>query len=145
MSEKLRANGEVLVLLAEDSDDDAFLFERSLQGHPHLKMIGRARNGEEVIRYLDGASQSPGGEKQPWPAVLVLDLKMPGVDGFGVLKWLQGQSERPKVIVFTSSEAPADCERALALGADAFQTKCDKPARLLEVIDSLGWTPSPQD
>jgi CheY-like chemotaxis protein len=73
--------------------------------------------------------------------VLLLDLKMPGMDGFGVLAWIRKEESgvsRLPVVVFTSSEEPEDINRAYDLGANSYLVKpvglenLEKIARLLE-------------
>jgi len=54
---------------------------------------------------------------------MVLDLKLPGKDGFEVLEWLRKQARRPRVGVFTSSDLPEDKQKADRLGADLYEVK----------------------
>lgn len=54
---------------------------------------------------------------------MVLDLKMPKRDGYGVLEWMRGKSPRPKVAVFTASALESDKNRVAELGADIYQHK----------------------
>jgi CheY-like chemotaxis protein len=66
-------------------------------------------------------------EKYPWPVLLLLDLKMPGLDGFDVLVWWRKQApaEPLPIVVFSSSNRDSDIQKAMELGADAY---CSKPA-----------------
>src|ERR1051326_2388427 len=92
------------VLLAEDDLDDVLLtqiaFERARLANP-LQVV---RDGEEAIAYLRGEGAFADRERFPFPILLLLDLKMPKVDGFQVLSWLQSQppSLQVPVAIMTS-------------------------------------------
>src|SRR2546427_12037942 len=114
---------EAPILLAEDDGNDVFLmrcaFEEAGLSNPLLVV----RNGEEAISYLSGQGAFADRSKCPWPGLLLLDLKMPLMDGFDVLKWLRRrrQSLPPLlVVVHTASKHESDFQRALELGADAY-------------------------
>lgn len=111
------------LLLVDDSEDDIYLLERAFARHPNFRIIGRAEDGEVAIDYLKGAGQFADRGQHPYPDLMVLDLKMPGCDGYEVLKWMSGKSPRPRVAVFTASELESDKARATELGADLFQSK----------------------
>jgi CheY-like chemotaxis protein len=112
------------VLVADDSDDDRLLIKTALQRATRLKLVGEATDGLETIAYFKG--QGPFGDRErfPLPDLLLLDLKMPGKDGFEVLEWLGTQPlEKLNVVVLTDSMQPEHLQRALNLGADFFQVK----------------------
>lgn len=111
------------LLLVDDSEDDVYLLKRALARHPDFRVVGQARDGDDAIDYLSGAGQFADRSRHPWPDLMVLDLKMPGRDGYDVLQWMSGKSPRPLVAVFTSSNLDADKARAVELGADLFQSK----------------------
>ena len=115
---------EILVLAAEDSSDDYLLIEQGFGKMERIRLVGRVADGEEAIAYLKGDGQYNDRQKFPFPDMLLLDLKMPGMDGFEVLRWLQTQSF-PKlvVIVLSGSERGEDMTQALQLGAHYYQTK----------------------
>ncbi len=110
------------LLLVEDSDDDAFFFERALRKAGNNCALHHVTNGAEAIDFIQTASTS---ESQPLPSVIFLDLKMPVVNGFEVLDWLQGQSysHQMRVIVLSGSEHQNDKDRAAQLGATAYLVK----------------------
>jgi CheY-like chemotaxis protein len=117
------------ILIADDSEDDLFLFTTAIHQVPGLKVVGEVSNGTKVIAYLHGLAQFRDRKKYPMPDMLLLDLKMPFKDGFGVLEWLQEQTiKNLLVVVLTDSLRPEDGKRALELGADYFFVK----SRLLE-------------
>ena len=111
------------LLLVDDSEDDLYLLKRALARHPDFRVVGQARDGDAAIDYLSGAGPFADRTRHPWPDLMVLDLKMPGRDGYDVLQWMSGRSPRPRVAVFTASSLDTDKTRATELGADLFQSK----------------------
>ena len=97
------------------------------------------RNGQEAIDYLSGTG--PYGERTeyPLPAVVLLDLNLPEVHGFEVLKWIRGQPAHNglPVVVFTSSPREDDRQRAELLGATGFLQKPGMPSGFQDVARRL--------
>jgi CheY-like chemotaxis protein len=114
---------EYKVLLVEDNEDDAFFFLRALKTPTKLRLVWRANTGEEAIDYLAGLGPFADRCQYPYPDALVLDLKLPGQDGFDVLEWLDRQDHRPTVCVYSSSDEPCDMDRAKRLHAECFVSK----------------------
>jgi len=112
-------------LVVDDNADHAELL-RVAGGRvaPQLSFHA-AFNGQEALDYLDGVSPFDDRTLHPYPSLVLLDLMMPRLDGFGVLARLQMRrgTNRVPVVVLTSSLNPVDESRALALGADAFYSK----------------------
>jgi CheY-like chemotaxis protein len=111
---------ENLVLVAEDNPDEALLLEMACKRAGVRTRLLIVHDGQDVIEYL---SADP--EKHPRPCLLLLDLKMPRLSGFDVLKWLQGQPrlrELP-VLILSSSAHDSDVVLAGKLGARGFFTK----------------------
>ncbi len=110
-----------VVLLVEDSDDDAFFFRRTLQKSGMTCAIHHLTNGGEAIDFL----QNLAADAQPLPIAIFLDLKMPLVNGFEVLEWMRTQSfpAHMQVIVLSGSEHQDDKERAARLGASDYLVK----------------------
>ncbi len=118
------------ILLAEDSDDDAFFFERAF-GRASLGCeLLRASNGKIAVELL-GNSPAAG-----LPSLIFLDLKMPVMSGFDVLHWLKtsGLNPMPTVIVLSGSNDHADRSRALSLGAADYLVKPISPELLRERV-----------
>lgn len=112
------------ILLADDSEDDRFLFARALRNLDDLQLVHQVENGEEAVAYLRGDSRFADRARHPFPDLLLLDLKMPRMDGFDVLSWIKIADCKPaSVVVFSSSPLPQDVRRALELGADSYQLK----------------------
>jgi two-component system response regulator len=112
------------VLIVDDSDDDRFLLKRALHNNDCCEVIGSAEDGQKAIDYLSGTGIYGDRERFPLPDLMLLDLKMPRVNGFEVLNWLRKQSARSlKVIVLSSSFLPEDIAQTLTLGADHYMVK----------------------
>ena len=116
---------QAVILLVEDREDDILLvrksFERAWINNPLLVV----RNGEEAIHYLAGEERYANREEYPLPDLILLDLKLPGIDGFDVLRWVRRQPDfgTIPVVVLTSSDAIRDVNRAYTLGANSFLVK----------------------
>ena len=112
------------MLLAEDSADDRLLIARAVKALGLVKLIFTLEDGQEVIAYLSGNGPYADREKYPMPDLLLLDLKMPRVNGFEVLQWLnEHKLNQLTVVVLSSSELPDDIERARSLGAKHYLLK----------------------
>ena len=118
------ANDNFLVLVADDSADDRFLLRTALHRATRLQIVGETADGEETITYLRRQLSGRNSDQSRLPDLLLLDLRMPGKDGFDVLKWLRAQHlDGITVVVLTDSMQPEHICRALELGADLFQVK----------------------
>src|SRR6266446_1902459 len=115
-------NGRI-VLVADDDENDVLLLRRAFQKAGLSHTIIHVKDGQEAIDYLSGV----GADVKPPPNLLVLDLKMPRLDGFDVLEWLRSRQERlpVPVVVFSSSALPMDKEKAETLGAHDYLVKPD--------------------
>ena len=113
------------ILLAEDNEDHVILIQRAFGKANLLNPLQVVKDGEEAIAYLSGDGIYADRSRYPFPALMLLDLKMPNTDGFGVLKWLRDQKHLPslRVVVLTTSDRIFDMQRAYELGAHSFLTK----------------------
>jgi CheY-like chemotaxis protein len=124
------------LLLVEDCEDDAYFFKRTLQKCEADCTLHRASNGAEAIDFLQIASTSG---CRALPRVMFLDLKMPILNGFEVLEWLQVQpfATQIKVIVLSGSEQQSDKERATRLGAADYLVKPVKVSDLNRLLGNV--------
>jgi CheY-like chemotaxis protein len=113
------------ILVAEDLDSDAKLLQMAFHRAGIDVPICFVRDGTEAIEYLKVGSTPSTGQRQSMPAMFLLDLKMPRMDGFEVLEWLRGQSglKRLVVIVLSASDLKMDVNRAYDLGANSYLVK----------------------
>jgi CheY-like chemotaxis protein len=116
---------QALFLIVEDNEDHAILIRRAFSKSKVLNPIQVVRNGEDAIAYLRGTGRFSNRDEFPLPGVILLDLKMAGMDGFDVLRWIRSQPDlRPiRVVVLTSSSEIRDVNLAYQLGANSFLVK----------------------
>ena len=122
------------VLLVEDDENDVFFFKRAMKLAGWTDPLQVARDGKQAIDYLGGSGQFSSRDEFPLPALLLLDLKLPYVNGLEVLKWIRDNPalRQMAIIVLTSSREDVDIERACQLGANAYVVK---PAASEELVD----------
>ena len=114
-----------MILLAEDRPDDVLLIKRALAEAKVKNPLYVVPDGEEALAYLDGAGKYSDRQAFPLPDILLLDLKMPKVSGFDVLREIRVRPElhNLRVLVLTSSEDIQDVNKAYELGASSFLVK----------------------
>jgi CheY-like chemotaxis protein len=128
-----------LVLLAEDDENDVFLMRRAFhEAGLELAMID-VPNGEEAIKYLSGRGPYTDRDSYPLPALLLLDLKMPLLNGFELLAWLQRQLDLRTLpaVVLSSSGFDFDIQRALQLGARDYMVKPQTHNGLVKLVRQI--------
>jgi CheY-like chemotaxis protein len=128
-----------LILIAEDNEDHILLLCRALKKSGVLNPIFVLRDGEEAIAYLRGEGKFADRYQYPLPGLLLLDLKMPKVDGFEVLQWIRQQPglSRLRIVILTTSDDPHDINRAYELGANSFIVKPLDKQHFLEVTNAI--------
>ncbi len=128
-----------VLLVAEDNDLDAILLDRVIERSGGLYRMVRVAHGGAAIQYLEGNGGYENRAEYPLPDLLLLDLKMPGKDGFAVLSWRQQAPAfaRLPIVVFSSSALQADITRAYTLGANSYVVKPADPLRLERMVRAL--------
>jgi CheY-like chemotaxis protein len=124
------------VLLVEDSPDDVFLFERVLRRTGVKAQVKVVQNGSAAVEYLRAVLEKREAEKFPRPDVVFLDLKLPQLSGFEVLRWVREQNFNPplSIIVLTGSDEERDKRLVAELGVNEFVTKPARADYLKEVL-----------
>jgi len=124
-----------VILAVEDSEDDFFLLHRAFNKLSASAELAHVENGLEALEYLARAKENPA----LLPALLLLDLKLPGMSGLEILRTLRNDPVfRPVVInILTSSAEPSDIQQAFALGANAYTVKPMGLVQYDEVISSI--------
>ena len=127
------------ILLVEDNEDDILLTLRAFKKARLLNKIVIAKNGEEAIQYLFGDLTKPP-EQKPCPALILLDINMPKVNGLEVLKRIrsEGNTRLCRVVILTSSDEEKDILEGYNLGASAYIRKPVNFEQFVEVIRQLG-------
>ena len=121
------------ILLAEDDENDSFLFRTALKKAGVPNLVAHVSDGKHAIDYLQGAGIYSDRIRYPLPCLLVTDLKMPNRTGFDLLAWLKTQAQFSQLptIVLTSSVIESDKHRALELGASIYLVK---PSHLEDLV-----------
>jgi len=131
---------EHYILLVEDNPDDEELTLLSLRKNNLAHDIIVVRDGVEAIEFLFGTGQYAGRDVSRVPMVVLLDLKLPKLDGLGVLRRLRAE-ERTRtlpVVVLTSSSQDADVIASYNLGANSYVRKPVEFGAFVEAVSSLG-------
>lgn len=133
-----------VILLVEDDPDDAELAVRALKKLSATKAVVVVRDGVEALDYIFGTGDYQGRDPEIQPAVILLDLKLPKIDGFEILRRLK-TDERTRaipVVVLTSSNEEKDIIDCYRLGANSYVRKLVDFSWFGEAIQQLGlyWT-----
>ena len=128
------------LLLVEDNPDDEVLTLRALRKHNLANEIVVARDGQEALDYLFAEGEYRGRDASVQPQVILLDLKLPKVDGLQVLERLRAepQTRHIPVVVLTSSNEEQDMIRSYDLGANSYVRKPVDFEQFLEAARQLG-------
>jgi CheY-like chemotaxis protein len=116
---------EKIILLVEDNPDDEALMVRALKNNNILNQIAVARDGVEAIEYLFAEGAYAGRDTSVVPEVILLDLKLPKLDGLGVLRRLRAdpRTKLLPVVLLTSSNEEEDRLNGYGLGANSYVRK----------------------
>jgi two-component system response regulator len=125
-----------VILLVEDNPDDVRLTLRAFQKNHIVNPVIVARDGVEALDYLFG----PGSEARDLPAVTLLDLKLPRVDGLEVLRRVRAEPRTRllQVVVLTSSREEPDVVQSYALGANSYIRKPVDFEAFVTAVGQLG-------
>jgi len=113
------------ILLVEDDPNDALLIQRAFAKAGATSGLYWVEDGEEAIAYLAGEGRYGDRRRYPYPALMLLDLKLPRKSGFEVLNWIRGRPRirRLPVVVLTSSSEHRDVDLAYDMGANSYLVK----------------------
>jgi CheY-like chemotaxis protein len=114
-----------VILLVEDQDNDIQLVRRAFVKAQLPNPLRVVCSGDEATAYLAGQRKFANRAEFPLPRLVLLDLKLPGTDGFQVLRWIRKQPGLKSliVVVLTSSDHIRDVNEAYNLGANSFMVK----------------------
>jgi CheY-like chemotaxis protein len=113
------------ILLVEDSPDDEIIFKHLMLRSGLTNPVMVVRDGDEAIDYLKGEGRFVDRKMHPLPVAVLLDIRMPRLNGYEVLKWIKAQ-ERLRdllVVVLTRFGSTHEIKQAYDLGANSFLTK----------------------
>ncbi len=127
------------VLYVEDEESDVFFMRRAFRRAGMEQALKVAVDGQEAIDYLAGRGAFSDRLVYPLPAVVLLDLNLPTVSGFQVLRWLRAQPELEDLpaVVFSSSAREEDRAQARQLGANDYLEKPGSGLEFAGVLEEL--------
>jgi CheY-like chemotaxis protein len=120
------------ILIVDDDPDQIFLSQRLVEKSDLGFSVATADGGPEAVAYLtqacDGACAIP--------VLIFLDIRMPEMDGFDVLRWIRTKDElsQVRVIILSSSDDPKDAKQASELGADGYLIKDPNPMVVASIL-----------
>ena len=129
-----------VILLVEDNADDEALTMRALQKNNITNEIVVARDGVEALDYLFTRGTHAGRDTGAQPAVILLDLKLPKLNGFEVLRELRAdhRTKLLPVVILTSSKEQQDIANGYNLGANSYVRKPVDFQQFVEAVRQLG-------
>jgi two-component system response regulator len=129
-----------VILLVEDNPDDQALTKRALKKNNILNDVVLAQDGVEALDYLFGTGPHAGRDIGVLPAVVLLDLKLPKVDGLEVLRRVRGDARTNllPVVILTSSKEEQDLAQGYSLGANSYIRKPVDFSQFIEAVRQLG-------
>jgi PAS domain S-box-containing protein len=127
------------VLYVEDEQTDALFMSTAFSDKGLASAFRLVSDGRAAIEYLSGTGKYADRKEYPLPAVVLLDLNLPQVPGFDVLKWMRNHPDflATPVVVFTSSVRQEDKVKATELGANEFVAKPSSGMRFGEIVEAL--------
>jgi CheY-like chemotaxis protein len=127
------------VLYVEDDEDDFTLLKLAARKCGTPFALQHAADGNQAVEYLNGTGTYADRAEYPFPDLVLLDLRMPRLDGFEVLNWIRDNpaTKTLPVVVLAGSSFRADVRRALELGANSYAVKPAKFEELQVLIDQI--------
>jgi len=129
-----------IILLVEDNPDDEMLTRRAFKKSKVLNEMVVARDGAEALDYLFGTGAYAGRDTSVMPEIVLLDLKLPKIDGLEVLRRIR-DDERTKflpVVILTSSDEERDIIQGYSLGANSYIRKPVDFGQFTDAVQQLG-------
>lgn len=135
-----RVGRDPMILLVDDSASDVELALDAFAERQFGGQIEVARSGQGALDRLFGRPSGADGEPVPLPDLILLDLKMPGIDGFDVLREIKAAPylKRIPVAILTSSSEEGDRARSYDSGANSYLVKPLSFEGMLEIVDTIG-------
>ena len=131
---------ELDILLVEDNPTDAELTMRALKRKNLANKLVWVKNGEEALNFIHAQGQYQDRDPEDLPHLILLDLRMPKVDGLEVLKELKANehTKRIPVVVLTSSQQDRDVVESYKLGVNSYVSKPVEFDEFIDAVSTLG-------
>ncbi len=128
------------ILLVEDNPDDEILTIRALKQHNIVNEVVVARDGVEALDYLFGENRSESSPIKNEPALILLDIKLPKIDGIEVLKRIRAheQTKLLRVVMLTSSNEQRDLIASYTLGVNSYVRKPVDFSEFVRAVKEIG-------
>jgi two-component system response regulator len=136
----MNRHNEIEIVLVEDNASDAELTIRALKKKNLANNLIHLKNGADALDFIFAEGQYAGRDPYKVPKVILLDLKMPKVDGLEVLAKIRADERTKKipVVVLTSSKEDPDIEACYALGVNSYIVKPVEFDNFFEAVSELG-------
>lgn len=127
------------ILLVEDEESDVALMRRAFEKAGVLNPIVHLANGDYALAYLAGEGDYADRTKSPLPALILLDLKLPGMTGLQLLQWMRTRSavKRIPVVVLTTSRDSKTINAAYDCGANSYLLKPGDSSDIVEIVSAI--------
>ncbi|KAB8320640.1 response regulator [Tolypothrix campylonemoides VB511288] len=127
------------ILVVDDESSDQFLIQRAFSQLSPEFDLQVVQSAEDAIRYLEGKEPYQDRGKYPLPVLVLLDLRLPGMSGLDLLKWIRQQSYLEELaIIALTAYGNRDLPRAYDLGIDFYLLKPIQANSLAEILYGLG-------
>lgn len=137
-------NDRGTLMLVEDNRDDAYFIVRAIQKICPALSIAQVSDGEAARQYLAGEGEFSNRGRYPLPNLILLDIKLPRMNGLDLLEWIRSVPDHVKLpaMILSSSDEPQDVARAERLGVLEYHLKPVDPSGLERVAKSIcnSWT-----
>lgn len=128
------------ILHVEDEEDDVLFIQRAFKSAGITNPLNAVEDGQSAIDYLSGNGKFADRQQYPLPALMLLDLNLPGQSGFDVLKWIRAHPELKRtivVVICSSSQNLPDINAAYDLGANGYVVKPPTFPGLVELAKAI--------
>jgi len=131
----------LLILLVEDEPAHAEIVKRNFEGFRMANRLIHLSDGQEALDYLYRRAQFSDPEQSPRPGIILLDLRLPKVDGLEILKTVKSDPDlsRIPVVVLTTSSAEADMVKAYDFHANSYLVKPVDFPQFVALMEALGY------
>lgn len=131
---------DIDILLVEDNPTDVELILRALRQHNHADKVFVVKDGHEAMDFIHAVSTYAGLTVKPFPKLILLDLKLPGMSGLEVLQSLKADEQLKSipVVMFTSSAQEVDIEECYRLGVNSYIQKPVEYNKFVNIIGEVG-------